>query len=304
VSSAVNAAVSGAAGGAVSGGLATGTLMGTLDGAGLGALSSELFDAVGYLPGGGNATFGGDDSWKYLLSAGAHGVVGGIVSVAGGGSFQSGFIAGGIGGLMDPYAGMVNQPGSGASGLFAATAISAVSGGLGSQLGGEKFANGAETGAFGYLFNDCLHNTNCLNPEQSPAQTGIPMTQVTLADGTSMWCAEGASADCATAAATNSSIGSPLPSRSSIAAFFGSMAEQSGLASGLSELTVVGAPTVVPLGAVSAVSAALSAIIAPPTIRQAGFDASVDVATSSIPGVAGPVADVVIKRTVDPNLNH
>ena len=43
------------------------------------------------------------------------------------------------------------------------TAIHAVAGGLGSSLGGGKFANGAVTGAFGYQFNSCGpgHGGNC-----------------------------------------------------------------------------------------------------------------------------------------------
>jgi hypothetical protein len=37
----------------------------------------------------------------------------------------------------------------------------AILGGTASALGGGKFANGAITGAFGYLFNHCAHAGNC-----------------------------------------------------------------------------------------------------------------------------------------------
>jgi len=93
----------------------------------------------------------GDNPGDYLLSAGAHGVIGGIISEAEGGTFQSGFLAGGVGGLTDPYA-------LGTSNRYLGAGISAVSGGAGSLLGGGKFANGAETGAFGYLFNAAVHD--------------------------------------------------------------------------------------------------------------------------------------------------
>ena len=35
-----------------------------------------------------------------------------------------------------------------------------VAGGIGAELGGGKFANGAVTGAFGYIFNKLLHKSN------------------------------------------------------------------------------------------------------------------------------------------------
>lgn len=41
--------------------------------------------------------------------------------------------------------------------LGTATIQSAIVGGTASVLGGGKFANGAVTGAFGYLFNDAIH---------------------------------------------------------------------------------------------------------------------------------------------------
>ena len=78
----------------------------------------------------------------------AHGVVGGTFAEIKGGSFKSGFLAAGF---------------SSASGnafetsdwnRWAGSAFHAVAGGAGSVIGGGKFADGAVTGAFTYLFND------------------------------------------------------------------------------------------------------------------------------------------------------
>ena len=70
------------------------------------------------------------------------------MSIAPSGNFESGFIAGGFGGLTDPYASILSG-----GNIYFGTAISATSVGIGSILGGGKFGNGAVTGAFGYLFN-------------------------------------------------------------------------------------------------------------------------------------------------------
>jgi hypothetical protein len=78
-----------------------------------------------------------------------HGVAGGLISVAGGGKFASGFLAAGFGEEFGP------DPSRGLT--IDAIAQAAVAGGVGSVIGGGKFENGAITGAFGYLFNDALH---------------------------------------------------------------------------------------------------------------------------------------------------
>jgi RHS repeat-associated protein len=85
----------------------------------------------------------------------SHGAVGGLLSVASGQKFGSGFLAAGVGSLADgapTYGPTVN--GVPIDGVIE----HAVLGGAGSILGGGKFANGAVTGAFGYLFNYCDHH--------------------------------------------------------------------------------------------------------------------------------------------------
>jgi len=81
-----------------------------------------------------------------------HGAVGGTFSVLQGGQFASGFLSAGVSDLASPYI-MENSKGNVALG----TAESAVVGGTTSVIGGGSFGNGAITGAFGYLFNACMH---------------------------------------------------------------------------------------------------------------------------------------------------
>jgi len=92
----------------------------------------------------------------------AHGTVGGLASVASGGNFRSGFIAGAaakgateVGGAAGiPF---IDNP-EGSLQLARNATLAAVVGGTGSVLGGGKFQNGAVTGAFSRLFNDLAHN--------------------------------------------------------------------------------------------------------------------------------------------------
>ena len=86
----------------------------------------------------------------------AHGVVGGLASVANGGQFKSGFLAGGfaegfsdVAGDLAPQTSNAINPGQ--------VVIAATIGGAGSVLGGGKFANGAVTGAFSNVFNEQGH---------------------------------------------------------------------------------------------------------------------------------------------------
>ncbi len=105
-----------------------------------------------------NLFFGGvrdaaSESSNYLAEVAGDGLVGGLRSIAQDGSFVSGFLAAGF----SSAAGQGLQDlGTNAAGIpYDNVVTSAVSGGIGSVLGGGKFANGAETGAFGYLFNRC-----------------------------------------------------------------------------------------------------------------------------------------------------
>ena len=104
--------------------------------------SKEFITATG---GGGLSTAG--------ATALVHGVVGGALSVSQGGNFMQGFASG--------VAGQVATIGTSALGasqnLGLRLAIVAAAGGLASQLTGGKFANGALTAGFAYLFNQLAH---------------------------------------------------------------------------------------------------------------------------------------------------
>jgi len=116
---------------------------------------------ISALSAGAFAGFGGSDFAANIGKVGrsvAHGAIGGLSSVAGGGSFKSGFISAAF------------TKGLGESGAFKSIGVklpsevegdfkaldyakNAVAGGVGSELGGGKFRNGAITGAFSRLFN-------------------------------------------------------------------------------------------------------------------------------------------------------
>jgi hypothetical protein len=69
------------------------------------------------------------------------------------GNFGSGFLAGGVSSLAPVPVGKQSWESA-----LGGTTESVTLGGLGSVLGGGKFLDGAITGAFGYLFNYCMHN--------------------------------------------------------------------------------------------------------------------------------------------------
>lgn len=136
-------------GGTIAGGIAGGNLKSAV----IGGLTALAFAGVHGL----KSDLGFPTEYaKYSLgqraaSAGMHGAVGGLVSVAQGGEFGSGFLSAGF---SDFAGGFVDS-----DNLAAGTATHAVLGGVGAVIGGGKFANGAVTGAFGYLYNHALHSS-------------------------------------------------------------------------------------------------------------------------------------------------
>jgi hypothetical protein len=145
----INAALTGAAIGAVSAAATGGNI---LQGALLGGLTAGAAKYIG-----GSSAFGeigkkGVDVGRAL----AHGVVGGTVNVLRGGKFGTGFmssaftkmVSGNIKGFARGVAGGIN-----AGSKIIGVASVAIVGGTASVLGGGKFANGAQTAAIQYLFN-------------------------------------------------------------------------------------------------------------------------------------------------------
>ncbi len=85
----------------------------------------------------------------------AHGLASGIVQDRMGGSFGAGFLSGSLGSYLGSSGHSKNM-----SEMIGNTARDAVVGGTISVIGGGKFANGAQTGAFRYLFNESMHDSN------------------------------------------------------------------------------------------------------------------------------------------------
>jgi RHS repeat-associated protein len=138
------------------GGMSGAIITGNLKGAALGALQAGMFAEAGNLTEAIPAT---ETIARDASTLVTHSLVGGIVSVAGGGKFGSGFIAAGFASQFEP-----GPPQNWEQAAFGATEA-AVAGGFGSMLGGGKFENGAVTGAFGYLFNCTLHPGTCTQGE-------------------------------------------------------------------------------------------------------------------------------------------
>ncbi|MRR58960.1 MAG: hypothetical protein EG824_12215, partial [Deltaproteobacteria bacterium] len=165
-------------------GFASGTIMsGSLQGGLQGAVSASLFYGVGDLTDFHGATGKDFLTPKHLANIAGHAAVGCAMASAQGGSCRSGALAAGFGSVFTPIV-----P-SGTAGLV----ITSVVGGTASVLGGGRFANGAVTSAFGYLFNqsagydpnatgDDYYSTRPVNGQ------GMVMTSnqtlVTLAGGT------------------------------------------------------------------------------------------------------------------------
>jgi RHS repeat-associated protein len=85
----------------------------------------------------------------YALKVAGHALVGCVSAVASGGKCGPAALAGGITSAAGP---LINGQNSALN-----VVSNAVLGGLASVAGGGKFANGAATGAFGYIFNDFSH---------------------------------------------------------------------------------------------------------------------------------------------------
>jgi RHS repeat-associated protein len=117
-------------------------------------LSAALFMGIGELRGGkmgANGKMQYNPGWESgsMKTLAAHGLAGGIVQDRMGGSFGAGFLSGSLGSYLGSSGHSKNM-----FEMIGNTAREAVVGGTISVIGGGKFANGAQTGAFRYLFND------------------------------------------------------------------------------------------------------------------------------------------------------
>jgi RHS repeat-associated protein len=121
----------------VAGGAASGFASGGPEGGVQGALSGALFWGAGEYTNPG------------LARVAAHAVAGCLSSAAGGGSCKTGALAAGFTEAIVGNFTITDRT--------AALVVRMVTGGVAARMGGGKFANGATTAAFGYLFNHLAH---------------------------------------------------------------------------------------------------------------------------------------------------
>jgi RHS repeat-associated protein len=117
--------------------------------AAVGAVTSAAFVGVGWA--------GSQYGWSDATMVFAHAAVGCASAELGGGNCGQGALAAGFGKAMTIASrGFVQgfEPGFGR--LAVGTTIAAFTGGIAAELGGGKFANGAQTAAMGYLFNQTM----------------------------------------------------------------------------------------------------------------------------------------------------
>lgn len=112
----------------------------------------------------------------HAADAAIHGVAGGITSVIQGGQFQSGFLAAGVSQFAGPHIDSFVLSHIGETTVDIAGGISrGATGGIASVLGGGKFANGAITSSFEYLYNKSLHDYGIVSAEaQAVLDTLVP----------------------------------------------------------------------------------------------------------------------------------
>jgi len=129
----------------------TGSLSGALQGAMWGAIGAGTAFGIGEALGHAGGIFTkGVSAGKAFIKAAAHGLSRGIISMAQGGTFRSGFASGFTSSFFNPG---TTMGGTSSRGFTLRTTISAVVGGTAAVIGGGKFANGAVSGAFVHMFN-------------------------------------------------------------------------------------------------------------------------------------------------------
>ncbi|WP_276576603.1 RHS repeat-associated core domain-containing protein, partial [Bradyrhizobium sp. 21] len=151
-------AVASAVGGAIiATGLSGGNLGQILKAGLIAGVTAFAFYEIGSLTPG--AAQGLKNPIAYAENIAGHAAVGCASSVASGGSCGSGALSGAVGSALSPLTSSIfPHPQADLGDRMGGTIVSAVAGGLASVAGGGKFANGAITGAFGYLFNEASHS--------------------------------------------------------------------------------------------------------------------------------------------------
>lgn len=109
-----------------------------------------------------------------------HALVGCASAEAGGGNCGQGALAAGFGKVASLTGPSYVQNPNGFAQIAAGTAYTAIAGGIGAELGGGKFANGAQTAAMGYLFNQAATLKRLFEGLTSPLfrlqqESGVPL---------------------------------------------------------------------------------------------------------------------------------
>lgn len=150
---AAGSAVAAAAGGFAAGGIAGGNIQSAV----AGAFQAVALFGVGEMLGhGGDSFLQGNHIPRIVM----HSAIGCAMSGVQGGSCGAGAAGAGFSVLAGPVIDNIDSFGG-------QVAAHAIAGGLGSRAAGGKFGNGAMTGAFGYLFNECAAGTCTSKFEQA-----------------------------------------------------------------------------------------------------------------------------------------
>lgn len=147
--------------GFISGAISSGNLKGALQG----SFSAAMFAGAGDLIDGRFT-----DGFKLTPGEGVvvHAVTGCVTSVVSGSKCGPGALSAAFSKAVSGTDLMKGLTGGGYAERFAGAVVSAVVGGTASVLGGGTFANGAQTGAFSYLFNELAHSTTAAQRGYAP----------------------------------------------------------------------------------------------------------------------------------------
>ena len=176
------AAAAGAGGAAIATGLSGGNLGQILRAGAIAGVTAAAFfevgDFTGHTPAFGTAA--------YAENIAGHALVGCASAAASGGSCGSGALSGAVGSAVSPLTNQLFPNAQTDLGQrIGGTIVEATAGGVASVAGGGKFANGAVTGAFGYLFNAVAGTFNRATGQLTltDQDTGAPFTGKFLSGG-------------------------------------------------------------------------------------------------------------------------
>jgi len=152
----VNVILMAMAGAAIVTGLAGGHILDVMKAAAIAGATAVAFFAVGSLTA--QPEFGPPSVQNYVENVAGHAAVGCLSAIASGGRCGPGAVAAGAGSAAAPLiSGAYPHPLTNVVDLLGGSAASGVVGGLASLAVGGRFADGAVTASFGYMFNNALH---------------------------------------------------------------------------------------------------------------------------------------------------